>query len=1004
MWRSSAAFISLLSISVGQAQQYIVSTVAGGVPPATPVAALQASIQLPGPVVADGAGNVYFGAVDSVFKLDAKGILTRVAGTSRPGYSGDNGPATSAQLAGSTGLAFDGSGNLYIADAGNARVRRVSPTGIITTVAGTGITSYTGDGGPATSAQLDYLRGLALDAAGNLYITQSTTIRKVSVAGIITTVAGSQFRFGFAGDGGPATAASLRGPSGVGADVAGNIYIADTLNNRIRKVSPTGIISTAAAFDAATQQNQPISVTVDTSANIYFTTNGGYIGKVSSAGLVTTIAGAAFGVLQGFAGDGGPANTARICGPSGVTVDAAGNLIFSDLCNNRIRKISATGIINTVAGNGSASYSGDGGPAVQAQLSASTIATDAAGNLYAGDSNGRVRMLNAAGAINTIAGNGSHGFSGDGGPATSAQLLNPYGLALDGDGNLFVSDFGVAEDFSPRSRIRKVSTTGTITTIAGTGIAGDTGDDGPATSAQIYAGPLAVDRNNNLYFGDFTLSVVRKISAAGIITTIAGAGSSTMDGVPAKQANVGDVYAITTDSSGNIFLAASDHRVREISASTGIITTVAGKLIPFGSAGYSGDGGPATNAQISDPLGVAFDASGNLFIADHGNHRIRRVSPDGIITTIAGNGSPGYSGDGGLALNAQIQPDGLAVGNTLGKTGKIYFNDSGAVRVLTPTGCDYSVSATLLQSSVPGGSFPLAISTGAGCAWTVAGLPDWITISGAFTFSGAATANLMVASNSGAPRSANISIAGITVAVSQASSVLLVNAGGLVNSASYKPSVSPGSIVSLFGNFLLSDPLAVSSFPLPTSLGGLAIQFAGAPLAPLFYASASQVNAQIPWELAGQSQVSTTAINNDRTSAPYVYNLATYAPGLFSINGQGTGQGAILDAKFHLVDSTNPAVAGSTVVQIFCTGLGPVRNQPATGAPAPSGPLATTTLTPTVTIGGVPASVPFAGLTPGFVGLYQVNALVPQTVGMGAAPVTISIGDVLSNTVTMAVK
>jgi uncharacterized protein (TIGR03437 family) len=250
-----------------------------------------------------------------------------------------------------------------------------------------------------------------------------------------------------------------------------------------------------------------------------------------------------------------------------------------------------------------------------------------------------------------------------------------------------------------------------------------------------------------------------------------------------------------------------------------------------------------------------------------------------------------------------------------------------------------------------------------------------------------------------------MAVADSTVEVNQASNVLLINAGGVVSAASYTAHVAPGSIASIFGNFLLEAPVWASSFPIPTSLDGLSIQFSGAPLAPLFYASVGQVNAQVPWELVGQSETTVTATLEGQTSVPQAAALVPYAPGIFAVNGGGTGQGPILDADNHLVDCRKPAIAGRTVVQIFCTGLGPVTNQPATGAPSPGSPLAETIAQPTVFIGGARAEVQFSGLSPGSVGLYQVNALVSQFAERGnEVPVVISIGGVESNTVTIAVQ
>ena len=236
-----------------------------------------------------------------------------------------------------------------------------------------------------------------------------------------------------------------------------------------------------------------------------------------------------------------------------------------------------------------------------------------------------------------------------------------------------------------------------------------------------------------------------------------------------------------------------------------------------------------------------------------------------------------------------------------------------------------------------------------------------------------------------------------------------IQPGGIVNLATYGSgaAVAPGSIAAVLGSFPVSAPAGAPSEPLPSSLSGLSFQFGANLYAPLFYASGAQANVQVPWELAGQSTASVMAAIGGQTSAPQTVYLATYAPGIFATNGQGTGQGAIIDnSTYTLVDASNPATAGSTYIEIYCTGLGPVTNQPATGAPAPSSPpFATTTMAPTVTIGGVAAPALFAGLAPGFVGLYQVDVQVPATVSPGSAvPVAISIGGAVSNTVTIAVQ
>ncbi len=339
-------------------------------------------------------------------------------------------------------------------------VTDVQAVGIITTVAGDGTEGFGGDGGPATSARLNYPLGVAVDSMGNLYIADAENyrIRKVDAAGIISTVAGNGTE-GFSGDGGVATDAQLNGPSDVSVDSRGNFYIADVLDNRIRKVNTTGIITTVAG-------------------------NG----------------------MAGFSGDGGPATDAQLSSPTGVTVDSKGNLYIAEYFNYRIRKVDTAGIIFTVVGNGTGGFSGDSGVATSAQLNnPGDIAFDNSNNLYITDSH-RIRKVDTAGIISTVAGNGTEGFSGDGGVATDAQLNGPSGVGVDSRGNLYIADVW-------DNRIRKVNTTGIISTVAGNGTWGYSGDGGVATSAQLNGpGGVAVDNNDNLYIADSNNNRIRKVT------------------------------------------------------------------------------------------------------------------------------------------------------------------------------------------------------------------------------------------------------------------------------------------------------------------------------------------------------------------------------------------------------------------------------------------------------------------------------------------------------------
>jgi uncharacterized protein (TIGR03437 family) len=322
--------------------------------------------------------------------------ITNVAGTGVAGISGDGGRATEAQINIPMGVAIDRSGNLFVADQLNGRIRKITPDGVISTVAGTGTGGYAGDGGTATSAQLYNPCGVAVDAAGNLFIADSSNhrIRKVTVGGVISTVAGTG-EVGYSGDGGAATSATFNTPLNLAVDAAGNLYIADTLNNAIRKLATDGTISTVAGTGGA-----------------------------------------------GYSGNGGPATSAGINHPNGIAVDASGTLYFADTFNHCVRRVTSDGTITTVAGDAIRRFTGDGGPAASASLDyPEGVALDNSGLLYISDSlNSRIRVVTPSGMIATIAGNGDYGNSGDGGPAARAKLSFPQGLAVDDTGQIYVSD------------------------------------------------------------------------------------------------------------------------------------------------------------------------------------------------------------------------------------------------------------------------------------------------------------------------------------------------------------------------------------------------------------------------------------------------------------------------------------------------------------------------------------------------------------------------------------
>ena len=673
--------------------------------------ATSAQLSTPSGVAVDAAGNLFIADSNGnrVRKVGPGGVISTVAGIGRNGYGGDGGPATSAQLSSPFGVAMDKAGNLFIADSGNMRVRKVTPDGVISTIAGGGTQPFRGDGVPATSVGLPSTNGVAVDVAGNLFIAENTGVRRVSPDGVITKVAGGQSR-GFSGDGGPAASAQFVVPFGIAVDAVGDLFITDPGNERVRMVTPDGVIRTVAGMGIqsfngdggpATSAQLYHPRTVDAAGNLFIAdSDNNRVRKVTPEGVISTVAGNGG---RGFSGDGGLATSAQLNGPAGMELDTAGNLFIVDFGNNRVRKVTPTGVISTVAGGGARGYVGDGGPATSAQLNGpSDVALDTAGNLFIAEFySNRVRKVTRDGLITTVAGDGNRGYSGDGGPATFAKLASPSGVAVDSSGNLFIVDSenhrvrkvasngvistvtgtanmgnygpgpsGIAVDAagnlfiadSDNNRVRKVTPGGVASTVAGNGVGGFGGDGGAAISAQLSSpGGVSVDATGNLFIADTGNNRIRKVTPAGVISTVAGNGTVVGyggDGGPATSAQLHGPYGVAVDAAGNLFIADRDNcRIRKVTPG-GVISTVAGN----GTGGFSGDGGPATSAQLAAPHGVAVDAAGNLFIADYANNRIRMVTPDGIIRTVAGNGTMGFSGDGGPATSAQLfQPGGVAV-------------------------------------------------------------------------------------------------------------------------------------------------------------------------------------------------------------------------------------------------------------------------------------------------------------------------------------------------------
>ncbi len=698
--------------------------------------------------VAPGYQNSTWTIARYLISSSSNGWIYSLAGNGSPGYSGDGAAATLARLANPQSVAVDSAGNLFIADYGNNVVRRVdAQTGIISTVAGNGTAGHTGDNGPAISAEVDAPHSIAVDPSGNVYIGEwgETDVRKIAAGtGIITTYAGG----GSGPDNAPAATAYLGPPEALATDAQGNLYIATYQS--VRKVTAnTAIISTVAGGGGAYGENGPatsalmfaVGVAVDQQGNLYICDNlNNAVRKVNINGIITTIAGGP-SATSTF-GDGGPATNARLNWPYGVAADQSGNVYIGDTFNNAIRKVSA-GVITTVAGNWSSfSAGGDGDPATSAAVPyIENLTADNAGNLYYADfSANRIRKITVAGPPPASA-TTPPVFSLTAGTYTTPEALTisdttpgasiylsfndvapdtlegGYYGPLNLTGSATLTAVAVAPGSLPSAPVQAAYTitaapSSRVSTVAGVGYYGSSPSGLAATAASVGAPQAtALDQAGNLYFSELGDNVVRMVSAAtGVETIVAGTGSAgfTADGVAATTSELNNPMGIAVDKAGNLYIADYyNYRVRMVAAGTGLISTVAGP----GVSTILGDGGPATSAYVGEPSAVALDPAGNLYIADFFHNRIRMVDAvTGIITTVVGTGaSTPFGGDGGLATAATLaEPIAVAVDGA----GNLYIDDQGNARirkVTAKTGIIETIAGTGMANSSTDGS--LAIDT-----------------------------------------------------------------------------------------------------------------------------------------------------------------------------------------------------------------------------------------------------------------------------------------------------
>ena len=785
----------LITRGAGYAQVgYTVSTVAGSTYSGDAGPAAFGILSQPEGVAVDARGNVYVADAQDhrVRRIASDGTIWTVAGNGVPGFTGDGGPAETARLNAPYGVCLDRSGNLFIADLGNARVRRVSTDGTISTVAGGGtiVPGGDGDGGPAVMARLGAPRNVTTDAANNLYISDFSGQRvlKVDPNGTLTTVAGTGTA-GQGADGKLAILAMLSYPAGLAIDRNDVLYIADTGGKKIRKVV-RGVISTVGTLSL----NVPTGLAMDRLDNLYVADGRAVITRVSPQGAVNAIAigggDLAVDAFDSVYASGGhmvkrlgsepsplwPAPeavrlraTAEMCGisrlnaPAGLTRDAAGSIIFADTQNNRVRKLTSQGVLSTIAGTGIANPLPSTHATAVALAGPVSVAFDSAGNLFFVEKSAhRIRRVTPDETISTIAGSDMAGYVGDDGPAVKALLNNPSAIAIDRENNLYIADTG-------NNRIRKIAPGGQISTVA---------------SNLIQPMGVATDKNGNVYIAENGANRISLLTRTGLISTLIDSGTVLMN----------QPRGLRVTDSGEVVLASSgNNRILKMSL-TGEVFAIAGT----GIAGLAGDGGPATEAQLSGPLDVELDPDGSIWIGDTGNNRIRKLTPIAAVLPVMLN--------------------------------------------------------------------PLTV----------------------------------------------------------------IHGGTLREQA-----VAPGTIVTIFGSGLgpfdgVKGQITAAG-ALETEVAGVRVLFDDV-AAPLFFVQDKQINAQVPYEVAGRADTEVRVMSGDVPKGRVRIPVKDAAPGILTATG-GTGQAIATNENGSLNSAGNPAARGS-VVTIYATGDGQIGPDAVDGAPA----------------------------------------------------------------------
>ncbi len=627
------------------------------------------------------------------------------------GYGTADGVGNSARFSGPCGIAVDSAGNVYVVDRGNSTIRKLTPDGLVTTLAGLAAVYGKADG-VGNAARFFKPFGVAVDKSGNVYVadscidtniglTSNNTVRKVTPAGVVTTVAGQAGTFGSTDGTGSAARFSL--PTSVAIDSRGSIYVGDVGNNAIRKLTPDGEVRTW--VKGGKGLDQPVGIAVDGANNVYVADQGmNTIWKITPDGTITILAGA--GISASYGNDDGVGSAARFSGPSGVTVDDSGSVFVADAYNHTIRKIAPDGTVTTLAGTPGASGYADGLGKEARFNHPIGIALDGAGTIYVADTyNNAIRKLTPEGRVSTFAGLSESVGHADG-AGSDARFAGPGSVAVDDAGNTFVADGG-------NNVIRKITPDGVVTTLAG--LAGSAGNVDGAGSAARFSNPagIAVDSLGNLYVSDFGNNTIRKVTPAGVVTTLAGdptvnhfigLGGAHADGT-GSAAQFHAPEGITIDSSGIIYVADSMNGLIRRVTPAGAVTTLAGQYIypsgvavdglgdvyvadesgmiqmitPAGSVitlagqwyAYGNLDGKGSAARFGQPWGITVDASGDVYLTDDSS--IRKITSSGDVTTIAGSARSPGSADGRVSTARFSKPRGIA----LDRAGNLYIADTG---------------------------------------------------------------------------------------------------------------------------------------------------------------------------------------------------------------------------------------------------------------------------------------------------------------------------------------